>query len=97
MLTYNTQQSQLVLPEYGRNIQRMVDHCLTIDDRDERTRCAYTIIKAMGTLFPQLKENEESRRIIWDQLAIMSNFQLDIDYPCEVITAAERQTQPNKL
>lgn len=97
MLTYNTQQPQLVLPEYGRNIQRMVDHCLTIEDRDERTRCAYTIIKAMGTLFPQLKENEESRRKLWDHLAIMSHFKLDIDYPCEVITADELQTQPSHL
>ncbi len=97
MLTYNTQRRQLVLPEYGRNIQRMVDYCLTIEDRDERTRCAYTIVKAMGTLFPQLKENEESRRKLWDHLAIMSGFKLDIDYPVQVVTAAELQTQPDHL
>lgn len=86
-----------MLPEYGRNIQRMVDHCLTIEDRDERTRCAYTIVSAMGTLFPQLKENEESRRKLWDHLAIMSDFRLDIDYPCDVVTAAELKTQPDHL
>lgn len=97
MLTYNTQQKRLVLPEYGRNIQRMVDHCLTIEDRDERTRCAYSIIKSMGNLFPQLRENEESRRKLWDHLAIMADFKLDIDYPCEVISEAELQTQPDPL
>ncbi len=97
MLTYNTQQKRLVLPEYGRNIQRMVDHCLTIEDRDERTRCAYSIIKSMGNLFPQLRENEESRRKLWDHLAIMADFKLDIDYPCAVISEAELQTQPDHL
>ena len=53
MLDYNTQLKQLVLPEYGRTIQRMVDHCLTLADRDERTRCAHTIVKTMKTLFPE--------------------------------------------
>jgi phage baseplate assembly protein W len=50
MLTYNTQQKDLALPEYGRNIQRMVDHCLTIEDREERTQCAYTIVKTMSIM-----------------------------------------------
>lgn len=53
MLTYNTQLKRLVLPEYGRNIHQMVDHCLTIEDRDERTRCAHSIIASMSKLFPK--------------------------------------------
>ena len=63
MLTYNTRQKQLVLPEYGRNIQKMVDHCLTIADRDERTRCAHTIVQAMGNLFPELRQPENVHKL----------------------------------
>ncbi len=85
MLNYNTQQKQLVLPEYGRNIQRMVDFCLTVEDRDERNLCARAVIEAMGNLFPEMKQTEDSRHKLWDHLAIMSNFKLDIDYPFPVI------------
>ena len=56
MLSYNTRLPQLRLPEYGRNIQQMVDHCLTIADRDERTRCAYTIVGVMKTLLQESGE-----------------------------------------
>ena len=73
----------LVLPEYGRNIQKMVDYALTIEDRDERTQCAKAIINTMGNLFPVLKQ-EEHRHKLWDHLAIMSKFQLDIDWPYEI-------------
>ncbi len=94
MLTYNTNLKQLTLPEYGRNIQRMVDHCLTIEDKDERTRCAHTIVRAMGNLFPELRQ-EENRHKLWDHLMIMSDFKLDIDFPCEVIQAADLKTEPD--
>ena len=85
MLTYNTHLRPLVLPEYGRVIQSMVDHCLTIEDRDLRTRCAYSIIKAMKTLFQVNKNEEDAERKFWDHLAIMSDFKLDIDWPYEII------------
>ena len=73
MLSYNTHLKKLVLPEYGRIIQEMVDHCLTIEDRAQRNLCAQTIINAMGNLFPALKEGEENKRKLWDHLAIMSD------------------------
>lgn len=97
MLRYNTQLKRLVLPEYGRNIQQMVDHCLTIEDRDERTRCAYSIIASMGNLFPQLRDDDSAAHKLWDHLAIMSDFKLDIDYPCEVIQPGELDTKPQML
>lgn len=97
MLTYNTRLKKLVLPEYGRNIQRMVDHCLTIDDRDERTRCAYTIVAAMSTLFPEFRNNEESMRKLWDHLVIMSDFQLDVDFPYDVVKAESLQSKPEPI
>lgn len=94
MLNYNTNLKQLTLPEYGRNIQRMVDHCLEIEDREGRTRCAHTIVRAMGNLFPELRQ-EENRHKLWDHLMIMSGFNLDIDFPCEVIQAADLKTEPD--
>lgn len=97
MLTYNTQLKKLVLPEYGRNIQQMVDHCLTIQDRDERTRCAYSIINIMGNLFPNLRDVEDFRHKLWDHLAIMADFKLDIDFPYETISADNLKTLPSKV
>ena len=97
MITYNTKLKNLILPEYGRNIQQMVDYCLTIPDRDERTKCAGTIVKTMAVLFPKIREQEGYRQKLWDHLALMSDFQLDIDWPVEVISAEERQSQPDKV
>lgn len=97
MLRYNTQLKRLILPEYGRNIQSMVDHCLTIDDREERTRCAYSIVASMANLFPELKIGGEYNHKLWDHLAIMSDFQLDIDYPCEVIRPDNLHSTPQKV
>lgn len=96
MLTYNTHLPELALPEYGRNIQRMVDHCLTIEDREERTLCAHTIIRAMGNLFPELRAVENEHKL-WDHLMIMSGFRLDVDFPCDVIREADLATAPESV
>ena len=97
MLTYNTQLRKLVLPEYGRNIQQMVDHCKTIENRDDRNACARAIIESMGNLFPALRESEESKAKLWDHLAIMADFELDIDYPVEVIRRESLNTRPEPI
>ena len=97
MLTYNTHKKRLVLPEYGRSIQEMVNHCLTIEDKEERTRCAYSIINCMGKLFPKLQEQDDYKQKLWDHLAIMSDFKLDIDYPYEVVRPENLQSQPEKV
>ncbi|MDE5745498.1 MAG: DUF4290 domain-containing protein [Paramuribaculum sp.] len=97
MLNYNTQQKKLILPEYGRNIQQMVDYCLTLTDKEERTRCARTIVSTMANLFPELKDGEDNHRKLWDHLAIMSDFKLDIDYPCEIIKPDNLNTLPDKV
>jgi len=85
MIPYNVSEPKLALPEYGRNIQRMIDHCVAIEDREERTRCAYTIADVMAKLFPSIIGEGGDRRKIWDHINIMSDFKLDIDFPCEVI------------
>lgn len=85
MLTYTTHLKKLILPEYGRNIQRMVDHCLTIEDRAERTQCAATIVKTMEQLFPIQGNADAYRRKLWDHLAIMSDFALDVDVSFDLV------------
>lgn len=94
MMEYNTKQKRLPLPEYGRSVQKMVDHALTIEDRAERQQCAQTIVRIMDSMFPNLRnELPDYKRKLWDHLAIMSDFMLDIDYPYEVIKK-ETFTEP---
>ncbi len=97
MYNYNTQLKKLALPEYGRNIQQMVDYCCTIPDKEERTRCAYTIIKTMGNIFPQLRDEADYKHKLWDHLAIMSDFKLDIDYPYEIVKEENLETKPEPV
>jgi hypothetical protein len=78
---YNTQRKRMALPEYGRNVQKMVDHIKTIQDRDERNRAAKTIIQIMGNLNPHLRDEGDFRHKLWDHLALIADFDLDIDPP----------------
>lgn len=94
---YNTQQKRLPLPEYGRSIQNMVDHALTIEDRAERQRCANTIINIMGNMFPHLRDVPDFKHKLWDHLAIMADFKLDIDYPYEIIRKDNLSTKPELI
>ena len=82
-MEYNTQRKKMELPEYGRSIQNMVDHALTIEDREERQRCARTIINIMGNMFPHLRD--------------VPDFKLDIDYPFEIVKREELALKPEKL
>jgi len=94
---YNTEQKRLAMPEYGRNIQNMIDYCVSIQDREERTVCANAIITIMGNMFPHLRDVNDFKHILWDHLAIMSNFSLDIDYPYEVVKREELYKKPPRL
>jgi hypothetical protein len=96
-MEYYTTKNKLILTEYGRNIQQMVEYAMTIEDRDERTRCVKTIINIMGNLFPHLRDVNDFKHKLWDHLAMMSNYQLDIDYPYEVVKPADLQTKPDKI
>jgi hypothetical protein len=78
---YNTQRKRMALPEYGRNVQKMVDHLKTIEDREERNRAAKTIIQIMGNLNPQIRDIGDFKHKLWDHLAIIADFNLDIDSP----------------
>ena len=96
-MEYYTEKEKLILPEYGRNIQQMVNHALTIEDKAERTRCVHSIIAIMGKLFPHLRDVNDFKHKLWDHLAIMSNFTLDIDYPYEVTKQEILNTKPERI
>ncbi len=87
----------MLLPEYGRSIQNMVDYCCTIPDKAERQRCANSIITTMGNMFPQLRDAPDFKHKLWDHLAIMSDFKLDIDYPFEIIKADNLVVKPDRI
>lgn len=93
-LDYNTQREQLMLPEYGREIQQMVDYAVALEDRSERQRCAETIVAIMDRMLPENRSAEGHERKLWDQLAIMSRFQLDVDYPFDTTNAAQIARKP---
>ena len=95
-MEYNTQRKKMELPEYGRSVQNMVDHALTIEDRAERQRCANTIVNIMGSMFPHLRDVTDFKHKLWDHLAIMADFKLDIDYPFEIVKKEELVMRPER-
>lgn len=96
-MKYNTKLPKLALPEYGRNIQNMVEYCVGIPDREERKRCANSIINIMGNMFPHLRDVSDFKHILWDHLAIMSDFKLDIDYPYEIVKKEDLYIKPPRI
>jgi hypothetical protein len=94
-MDYNSQRKKLPLPEYGRNIQNMVDYLFTIEDKEKRNRSAQVVIDVMGNLYPYLRDVAEFKHKLWDHLAIMSEFKLDIDYPYDPPTPDILTEKPN--
>lgn len=94
---YNTQRPRLIIPEYGRHVQRMVEHCMTIEDRAERTRVAKAIIAVIGRLSPMLRNSEDGDHTLWDHLYIMSDFKLDVDGPFPKPKPEELESKPERL
>jgi hypothetical protein len=96
-LDYNTQRELLQMPEYGREIQKMIELAVTLPTKEERLRCARTIVKLMETKVPQLRENADYEQTLWDHLYIMSHKQLDIDWPFDVSGAERLQEKPQPM
>lgn len=80
-MEYNTSLPRLIIPEYGRNVQNMVDYVLTIEDREERNKQAQNLIEIIGNLNPQVRDVPDFKHKLWDHLFIMSDFRLDVDSP----------------
>ncbi len=94
---YNTNRKKMILPEYGRNIQKMVDYVVQIEDRSERNRAAQTVINIMGNLNPHLRDVGDFKHKLWDHLAIISDFKIDIDAPYELPTKEKLTGKPNQI
>ena len=80
-MEYNTQRELMPIPEYGRNVHKMIAYTLTIEDRDKRTKAAHAIVSIMALLHPQLREITDYKHKLWDHIFIISNFKLDVDAP----------------
>lgn len=96
-LEYNSQRPKLIIPEYGRHVQKMVDYALSIKDRKERNKVAQGIIGVMGNLSPHLRDVPDFQHKLWDQLFIMSDFKLDVDSPFPQPSKELLEVRPEKL
>ena len=96
-LDYNTQREALQLPEYGREIQKMIEVAIALPTKEERLRCAKTIVKLMETKVPQIRSNADYKQTLWDHLYLMSRRQLDIDWPYDVSEAEKIHAKPDPL
>jgi hypothetical protein len=94
---YNYLRQRLMIPEYGRHIQEMVDSLLEIEDRDERTRQAKAVIAVMGNLNPHLRDTADIAHKLWDHLFIMSDFRLDVDSPYALPKREDLEVKPEPL
>ncbi len=96
-LDYNTQREKLVMPEYGREIQKMVDYAVGLPDKAERQRCAKTIVQLMENKNSQIQESDDYEQTLWDHLYLMSHKQLDIDWPFDVSEAEKIASKPEPM
>jgi hypothetical protein len=78
---YNTQQNDLILKEYGRNVQKLVDHIITIEDKDKRNKYAQILVELMRQIHPNMRDNQDYSNKLWDDLYILSRFNLEVDAP----------------
>lgn len=96
-MKYNTTRNELVMREYGRHIQKMVEYLLTIEDKDVRQKNAYAVIELMGFLNPHLKNVEDFRHKLWDHLFLISDFKLDVESPYPIPTREKLRGKPKPL
>ena len=96
-IEYNTERNKLIIPEYGRHLQKMVDHAITIEDDVERNKVAKAIIDVMGNLNPHLRDVADFKHKLWDQLFIISDFKLDVESPFDKPTREELAAKPERL
>lgn len=96
-LEYNSQRPRLIIPEYGRHLQKLIDSAVATQDREERNKLAKYIISVMGTLQPHLRDVPDFQHKLWDQLFIMSDFRLDVDSPYPIPSRELLNLKPEKL
>jgi Domain of unknown function (DUF4290) len=96
-MEYNTTRNHLIMREYGRHIQKMIEYLLTIEDKETRQRNAHAVIELMGFLNPHLKNVEDFRHKLWDHLFLISDFKLDVESPYPIPTRETLKAKPKPL
>lgn len=96
-LEYNSEREHLIIPEYGRHLQKLVNHCIKLETKEERNKMANAIIDVMGNLQPHLRDVPDFKHKLWDQLFIMSDFKLDADSPYPQPSKEELTAKPEVL
>lgn len=96
-LEYNAERPPLIIPEYGRHLQKLIDQAVAIEDRDERNKIAKYIIQVMGSLNPHLRDVPDFQHKLWDQIFIMSDFRLEVDSPYPIPSREVLQLRPDPL
>jgi hypothetical protein len=96
-LEYNSERSLLIIPEYGRHLQKLVDHCVSLETKEERTKMAKAIIDVMGNLQPHLRDVPDFKHKLWDQIFIMSDYKLDVDSNYEKPEREVLEAKPTPL
>jgi len=96
-LEYNAERPHLIIPEYGRHLQKLIDQATLIESREERNKAAKYIIQVMGSLNPHLRDVPDFQHKLWDQIFIMSDFKLDVDSPYPIPTRDVINLKPDRL
>ena len=96
-MRYNTQRDKLVLPEYGRHVQQMVNYCMTLPEKEQRNECAREIVGILLNMFPDIAHGTDPQASAWDIINIMSGFNLDVDFPCDVTSRDKLKTKPDPV
>ena len=96
-LEYNSERPPLMIPEYGRHLQKLINQAVAIENRDERNKMARYIIQVMGNLNPHLRDVLDFQHKLWDQLFVMSDFKLEVDSPYPILSREVLQMKPDKL
>jgi hypothetical protein len=96
-LEYNAERPHLIIPEYGRHLQKLIEQAVALEDRDERNKAAKYIISVMGSLNPHLRDVPDFQHKLWDQIYIMSDFKLDVDSPYPTPSRELLEQKPDRL
>ncbi len=96
-LEYNSEREHLIIPEYGRHLQKLVNNCIQLETKEERNKMANAIVNVMGNLQPHLRDVPDFKHKLWDQLFIMSDFKLDVDSPYPQLSKEELAAKPDAL
>jgi len=97
MSDYNTQRDKLIMPEYGRHIQEMVEYVANIPDKEKRNEQIHAVVAIMGILNPQLRDLVDFKHKLWDHVHIISDFKIDIDSPYPIPTKETFSTHPHPI